>query len=103
MGAVKEIHSNEKKMGAFPVIVLIVCLVNCISVHGNGEVFNQCIRSSSTPSIMKCIGQQTLSSLQSIDKIDNYTITSGFEMMRTDAGRQRSFADFFVEDPTDFR
>lgn len=91
------------KMGAFPAIVLIMCLANSISAQGSGDVFNQCIRSSSTPNIMKCIGQQTLSSLQSIDKMDNYTITSGFEMMRTDAGRQRSFAEFFVEDPTDFR
>lgn len=96
-------RDSFKKMGAFPVIVLIMCLSNCISVQGGGEVFNQCIRSSPTPSIMKCIGQQTISSLQNIDKMDNYTITSGFEMMRTDAGRQRSFAEFFVEDPTDIR
>lgn len=90
-------------MVAFPLIVLFVWISKFILVKGSSEVFNQCIRSSPTPSIMKCIGQQTLSSLQSIDKVDNYTITSGLEMIRSDDGKQRSFAEFFVEDPTDFR
>lgn len=90
-------------MVAIPIIVLFVWISKFILVKGNCEVFNQCIRSKPTPGFMKCIGQQTLSSLHSIDRMDNYTITSGLEMIRTDTGKQRSFTEFFVEDPTDIR
>lgn len=83
-------------------IVLFVWFSKLILIKASNEVFNQCIRSPK-PSVIKCIGQQTLSSLHSLDKMDNFTIVSGLEMIRPDDGRQRSLTEFFVEDPTDFR
>lgn len=45
-----------------------------------------------------------MSSLQMLDKLDNYTLVNGLEMIRpSNGGQKRTFADFFVEDPTDFR
>lgn len=45
-----------------------------------------------------------MSSLQALDKLDNYTLANGLEMVRPfNSGHQRTFTDFFVEDPTDFR
>lgn len=83
-------------------IVLLVWISKLILIKANSEVFNQCIRSPK-PSVIRCIGQQTLSSLINLDKMDNFTIVSGLEMIRPDDGRQRSLTDFFVEDPMDFR
>lgn len=81
---------------------LFLWIAKLILVRADNEVFNQCIRSPK-PNVIKCIGQQTLSSLHYMDKMDNFTIVSGLEMIRPDDGRQRSLTDFFVEDPTDFR
>lgn len=84
-------------------IVLFVWISKLILIKANSEVFNQCIRSPK-PSVIRCIGQQTLSSLINLEKMDNFTIVSGLEMIRRpDDGRQRSLTDFFVEDPMDFR
>lgn len=69
----------------------------------SNEVFNHCIRSSPNPGLVQCIGQQTLSSLQHLDKCDNFSIDNGFELVRTDFERERSMNDFLVDDPTDFR
>lgn len=90
------------KMVLISLIVLCVWISKIIVIRASSEVFNQCIRSPK-PSVIKCIGQQTLTSLINIDKMDNFTIVSGLEMIRPDDGRQRSFAEFFVEDPSDFR
>lgn len=83
-------------------IVVFLWFSKLMLIKANNEVFNQCIRSPK-PSVMKCIGQQTLSSLHNLDKLDNFTIVSGLEMRRPDDGRSRSLTEFFVEDPTDFR
>lgn len=83
-------------------IVLFVWISKFILIKANNEIFNQCIRSPK-PNVVKCIGQQTLSSLIAMDKMDNFTIVSGLEMVRPDDGRQRSLTEFFVNDPTDFR
>lgn len=88
---------------AISIIVLFVWLTKLLLVKANNGVFNQCIRSTPNPGIIRCIGQQTLSSLHSIDKLDNYTLASGLEIIRPENGKQRTFSDFFVEDPTDFR
>lgn len=91
-------------MVAIPILVLFVWMARLMLAKASNEVFNQCIRSTPNPGIMRCIGQQTISSLHRIDKLDNYTLVSGLEMIRpTNGGQQRTFADFFVEDPTDFR
>lgn len=83
--------------------MLFVWITKLIVIKGSSEIFNQCVRSTPNPSLIKCIGQQTLSSLHYIDKIDNFTITNGLELVRTDAGRERSITELFVDDPTDFR
>lgn len=83
-------------------IVLFVWFLKLSLIQANSEVFNQCIRSPK-PNVIKCIGQQTISSLHSLERTDNFTIVSGLEMIRPDDGRQRSLTEFFVEDPTDFR
>lgn len=70
---------------------------------GDTEVFNQCIRNSPNPGFLRCIGQQTLSSLHSFDKMDNITVANGFLMMKNDDPMQRTFSDFFTDDPMDFR
>lgn len=92
-------------MVAIPIIVLFVWITKLMLAKANNEVFNQCIRSTPNPGIVRCIGQQTISSLQTLDKMDNYTLVSGLEMIRPTNGgqQQRTFSDFFVEDPTDFR
>lgn len=84
-------------------VICAVLLPKLLSASSNNEVFNHCIRSSPNPGLMQCIGQQTLSSLHHLDKTDNFSIASGFEMVRSDFERERSMNDFFVEDPTDFR
>lgn len=83
-------------------VVLFVWFSKLMLIKGHSEVFNQCIKSSK-PNVIKCIGQQTISSLHSLEKMDNFTIVSGLEVIRPDDGRQRSITEFFVEDPTDFR
>lgn len=95
-------EEEELKMVPIPLIVLFIWFSKLMLIKANNEVFNQCIRNPK-PSVIKCIGQQTISSLQNIDKMDNFTIVSGLEMIRPDDGRQRSLTEFFVEDPTDFR
>lgn len=89
-------------MLSISMFLLFLWISKWILVRGDNEVFNQCIRSPK-PNVIKCIGQQTLSSLHYIDKMDNFTLVSGLEMIRPDDGRQRSLTEFFVEDPTDFR
>lgn len=88
----------------FPIslIVLFLWISKLILIKANNEVYNQCIRSPK-PNVIKCIGQQTLSSLHFIDKMDNFTIVNGLEMIRPDDAKQRSLTEFFVDDPTDFR
>lgn len=88
-------------MMSFIVVALLMSML--LSANGSNEVFNHCIRSSPNPGLVNCIGQQTISSLHYLDKTDNYSIDSGFELIRTDFERQRSMNDFFIEDPTDFR
>lgn len=83
-------------------IVLFVWISKLILIKANSEVFNQCIKSPK-PNVLRCIGQQTLSSLHSLDKMDNFTIVNGLELIRSDDGQQRSLTEFFVEDPTDIR
>lgn len=84
-------------------VVLFVWISELILIKANNEVFNQCIRSPK-PNVIKCIGQQTISSLHNMDKMDNFTIVSGLEMIRPDDGRQRSgVGEFLADDPTDFR
>lgn len=83
-------------------IVVFVWISKLILIKANNEVFNQCIRSPK-PNVMKCIGQQTLSSLHYLDKMDNFTLVSGLELIRPENARERSLTEFFVEDPTDFR
>lgn len=91
-------------MVAIPIILLLVWISRVLLAKASNEVFNQCIRSAPNPGIMRCIGQQTISSLHTLDKLDNYTLVSGLEMIRpTNGVHQRTIADFFVEDPTDFR
>lgn len=83
-------------------IVVFVWISKLILIKASSEVFNQCIRSPK-PNVVKCIGQQTLSSLINLDKMDNFTIANGLELIRPEDGKQRSFAEFIVDDPTDFR
>lgn len=91
-------------MVAIPIIVLLVWISRVLLAKASNEVFNQCIRTTPNPGIMRCIGQQTISSLHTLDKLDNYTLVSGLEMIRpANGGQQRTITDFFVEDPTDFR
>lgn len=90
-------------MLAIHLIVLFVWFTKLFIVKANNEVFNQCIRSNPNPGIIKCIGQQTLTSLHNIDRLDNYTITEGLEIIRQDDGMQRTFSDVFTSDPLDFR
>lgn len=91
-------------MVAIPIIVLLVWISRVLLAKASNEVFNQCIRSTPNPGIIRCIGQQTISSLHTLDKLDNYTLVSGLEMIRpVNEGQQRTLNDFFVEDPTDFR
>lgn len=96
--------SFEKKVKMIPIslIVLSVWISKLILIKASNEVFNQCIRSPK-PNVIKCIGQQTISSLHNLDKMDNFTIVSGLELIRPENARQRSLTEFFVEDPTDFR
>lgn len=91
-------------MVAIPIIVIFLWISRLMLAKASNGMFNQCIRSKPNPGIVSCIGQQTLSSLQALDKLDNYTLVSGLEIIRPDnGGQQRTFTDFFVEDPTDFR
>ncbi|XP_055300437.1 uncharacterized protein LOC129567496 [Sitodiplosis mosellana] len=83
-------------------VVLFVWFSKLMLIKASSEVFHQCIKSPK-PNVIKCIGQQTISSLHSLDKMDNFTIVSGLEVLRPDDSRQRSLTEFFVEDPTDFR
>lgn len=90
-------------MVAISILVFFVWTCKLLLAKASNEVFNQCIRNTPNPGIVRCIGQQTLSSLQMLDKMDNYTIVSGFELIRPANGQQRTFSEFFVEDPSDFR
>lgn len=85
------------------IVICAVLLAKLLSASSSNEVFNHCIRSSPNPGLMQCIGQQTLSSLDYLDKTDNFSIASGFELVRTDFDRERSMNDFLVDDPTDFK
>lgn len=98
-----EVFEKKKvKMVPISLIVLTVWISKLILIKASNEVFNQCIRSPK-PNVIKCIGQQTISSLHNLDKMDNFTIVSGLELIRPENARQRSLTEFFVEDPTDFR
>lgn len=95
-------NNTNKTMAVF--VICAILLSRLFFVNGvNNEVFNHCIRSSPNPGIVQCIGQQTLSSLQYLDKSDNFSIDNGFRLVRTDFERERSLDDFLVDDPTDFR
>lgn len=83
---------------------LLLCLLSKLKfVKTETGVFNQCIRSSPNPGMLRCIGQQALSSLHNFNKLDNVTLSSGFMMIRNEDMMQRSLPDFFTEDPLDFR
>lgn len=88
---------------ALNAFLLLCWLTKSIFVRAETEIFNQCIRSSPNPGILKCVGQQTLSSLVNLDKMDNFTVTNGFVMIKNEHASQRSFSELFTEDPTDFR
>lgn len=102
--SLKKFRNIRKRKKMFPIslIVLFLWISKLILIKANNEVYNQCIRSPK-PNVIKCIGQQTLSSLHFIDKMDNFTIVNGLEMIRPDDAKQRSLTEFFVDDPTDFR
>lgn len=100
---IQKTKTRQKKMVPISLIVLFVWISKFILVKADSnEVFNQCIRSPK-PNVMRCIGQQTLSSLIMLDKMDNFTIVNGLEMIRPDDGQQRTLTELFVEDPMDFR
>lgn len=89
---------------AVNMFLLLCWLANVSFVKCETEVFNQCIRTSPNPSLLRCIGQQTLSSLHNLNKMDNVTLSTGFTMIRHDDPlQQRSFPEFFTDDPLDFR
>lgn len=97
-------REHIENMVAIPIIVLVMWISRLMLTKASNEVFNQCIRSTPHPGIMRCIGQQTISSLQTMDKMDNFTLVNGLEIIRpANGGQQRALNDFFVEDPTDFR
>lgn len=83
---------------------LLCWLTKVLVAKADGEVFNQCIRNSPNPGLLRCVGEQTLSSLHNWDKMDNITVANGFMMMRNENNaRQRTFSDIFTDDPMDFR
>lgn len=85
-------------------VFLLCWLTRVLVAKGDGEVFQQCIRNTPNPGLLRCVGEQTLSSLQNWDKMDNITVANGFVMMRNENNpRQRTFSEFFTEDPMDFR
>ena len=81
---------------------LLLMIVMLTRVKAENE-FNHCIRGQNRPGFINCLGQQTLSVLHNIDKADNYSFVDGLLMVRPDNVRSRTFADFFTDDPTDFR
>lgn len=102
----KKIYNDRLKareeMAPISLFIVFLWISKLILIKANSEVFNQCLRSPK-PNVIRCIGQQTLTSLHYLDKMDNFTIVTGLDMIRPDDDRQRSLTEFFVEDPTDFR
>lgn len=62
-----------------------------------------CLKSQPNPGIIKCVGQQALSSLQTIEDTDNYTITNGLLMIKNENSMLRSIPNILDQDPMDIR
>lgn len=83
-------------------IVVIITLCIC-GVALEQQIFQHCLKSQPNPGLLNCVGQQAISSLQSIQDIDNYTITNGFIMVKDENLVARSLPNFLDHDPMDFR
>lgn len=69
------------------------------------DEFQYCLRATPRPALLECVGRQALTSLSTIQESDNFTIDSGFVLVRDDthAAASRALPNFLDQDPTDFR
>jgi hypothetical protein len=84
-------------------IIVITCVKNSNQIQYKGNSFARCLKQDK-PSLMTCIGQQALDSLQDINEKSNFTLTEGVVFVKEEGILGRSSPiNFIDQDPTDFR
>lgn len=73
-------------------------------VRGQLDEFDYCIRRTPSPGLLRCAGQQALSSLQFLEEANNFTLATGVLMIKDDSlPASRIIPNFIDRDPLDFR
>ncbi|XP_050091240.1 uncharacterized protein LOC126574874 [Anopheles aquasalis] len=73
-------------------------------VRGQLDEFDYCIRRQPSPGLLRCAGQQALSSLQFLEEANNFTLATGVLMIKDDSlPASRIIPNFIDRDPLDFR
>ena len=67
------------------------------------ETFGYCLKSKPNLGILKCVGQQAISTLQELDEASNLTIGRGITMVKDLSVMPRILPNFIDHDPLDFR
>lgn len=84
---------------------LLFVLCSIVAGSAAQQTFQYCLRAQPRPGLLECAGRQALTSLSAIQEADNFTIDSGFVMIRegTESLSSRALPSFLDQDPTDFR
>ncbi|KFB38739.1 AGAP004132-PA-like protein [Anopheles sinensis] len=69
------------------------------------DTFDYCIRMTPSPGLLRCAGQQALTSLQFLEEANNFTLASGLLMIKDEslAASSRIIPNIIDSDPLDFR
>lgn len=87
-------------------LILAVLSSQFLCVSGSKSdisAFGHCIRQQPNPGIMKCVGHQAITSLQSLEDTDNFTLSNGLLMIKDESLMTRSIPNILNQDPMDFR
>ncbi|XP_049547967.1 uncharacterized protein LOC125959199 [Anopheles darlingi] len=93
-------------MAVFVVVTVVMMgLLQLTSpVRGQLDEFDYCIRRAPSPGLLRCAGQQALSSLQFLEEANNFTLATGVLMIKDDSlPASRIIPNFIDRDPLDFR
>lgn len=92
-------------LSAKDLVTLLLAIGSIVGGISAQQTFQYCLRAQPRPGLLECAGRQALTTLSAIQEADNFTIDSGFVMIREETGTlsSRALPSFLDQDPTDFR
>uniref|UniRef100_A0AAG5D2Z3 Protein osiris 10 n=1 Tax=Anopheles atroparvus TaxID=41427 RepID=A0AAG5D2Z3_ANOAO len=94
-------NENNRLRGLVPFVFVLLAG----PARAQLDTFDYCVRMTPSPGLLRCAGQQALTSLQFLEEANNFTLANGLLMIKDEslAASSRIIPNIIDSDPLDFR